>query len=94
MYILLAYFKMFVLCYFLNIDLYMFDKINLLTYLYGRDSGARACCAAFECVRTMTRMFFVHAGCSAADALVVGAGCRCDIRVHFVAAVLAEVPFT
>ena len=33
MYILLAYFKMFVLCYFLNIDLYMFDKINLLTYL-------------------------------------------------------------
>ena len=32
MYILLAYFKMFVLCYFFNIDLYMFDKINLLTY--------------------------------------------------------------
>ena len=31
MYILLAYFKMFVLCYFFfNIDLYMFDKINLL----------------------------------------------------------------
>ena len=31
MYILLAYFKKFVLCYFLNIDLYMFDK-NKLTY--------------------------------------------------------------
>ena len=33
MYIILAYFKMFVLCYFFNIDVYMFDKINLLTYL-------------------------------------------------------------
>ena len=33
MYILLAYFKMFVLCYFFNIDLYMFDKINLLLLL-------------------------------------------------------------
>ena len=40
-----------------------------------------------QCVRMMTRMF-VHCMlvCSAADALVVAAGCCWNIRVHFAAA--------
>ena len=56
---------------------------------------ARACGVrrfnVFECVRMMTRMFVpCMLVCSAADALVVAAGCRCNIRVHFVAAVFVR----
>ena len=56
---------------------------------------ARACVVrrlnVFECVRMMTRMFVLcMLVCSAADALVVTAGCRCNIRVHSMAAVFAR----
>ena len=49
------------------------------------------CRASFECVRMMTRMFVpCMLVCSAAGALVVAAGCRCNTRMHFVTAVFAR----
>ena len=56
---------------------------------------ARACVVrrlnVFECVRMMTRMFVpCMLVCSAVDALVVAAGFRCNIQVHFVAATFAR----
>ena len=59
--------------------------------LSGCDLGACVCCASFECVRMTTRMFVLcMLVCSAADALVVAVGCRCNIRVHLVTAVFAR----
>ena len=53
MYIL---FKMFVLCYFCNIDMYIFDKINvlyLLTLLYSGQS-LKACQLPIHIARSTT----------------------------------------
>ena len=56
MYILLAYFKMFVLCYF-NIDLYMFDKINLLLLLLHIQAMNRALCfTSAKCCRLVANL--------------------------------------
>ena len=47
--------------------------------------------SSYECVRMMMRMCVLCMPvCSAADALVVAAGCCWNIRVHFAAAVFTR----
>ena len=82
-----------VIFFFFNYFLFfLFFLFRCIRHIYGCDSGACVCCASFECIRMMTRMFVLCVPvCSAADALIVAAGCCENIRVHFVAAVFTRV---
>ena len=84
--------------YSIDIDLQLFFFLIVFFAswcIYLVVTWARACGVwrlnVFECVRMMTQMFVpCMLVCSAADALVIAAGCCFNIWVHFVTAVFAR----